>query len=443
MQPRLTCCDVDAYTVLVASARFSAVLGALVLSLLSEPADAGGIMIYEAGQEGAGLSNAGAAVLATDPSILMTNPAGMTQLKGTQVNANAQVILGAMSFSRDGANDFDGGNGGNPLEYLPGSSLFITHQINDRASIGFGMYGNFGLAVDYDDDWAGRYFTQESALLGISLQPTFAYKVTDALSVGIGPRFVYGYFRTEVAVNNNPFGLLDTADGQLRYKDTDWGTGVNVGLYYQLNERTQLGLGYTSKVKLEFSDSPELKRITNPVLNFALNRLDVDNLDLDMNIPQTVTASASYELSPTWKLLGTLGWQDWSEFASIGVQVDSNAGGTSRSVDRQYKDTWHLSVGAQNQISSRLRWNLGVAYDSSAVDDSDRTVDVPMGDAWRFATGINYALDKNVDVHLNYTLIWMGDMSTQQTKSSNGQSVSGEYRDAALHVIGSGVVWRF
>jgi len=413
------------------------------LVAISGSAWGGGIMVYEAGQEGAGLANAGAAVLATDPSILMTNPAGITQLKGTQVNANAQVILGAMSFSRDADNDFDGGNGGNPLEYLPGSSLFITHEINDRASVGFGMYGNFGLAVDYDDDWAGRYFTQESALIGISLQPTFAYKVTDALSVGIGPRFVYGYFRTEVAVNNNPFGLLDTPDGQLRYKDTDWGTGINAGLHYQLNERTQLGLAYTSNVKLEFSDSPELKHITNPVLNFALNRLDVDNLDLDMNIPQTVTASASYELSPTWKLLGSLGWQDWSEFASIGVQVDSSAGGTSRTVDRQYQDTWHLSIGAQNQVNSRLRWNLGLAYDCSAVDDSDRTVDVPMNDAWRVATGINYALSKDLDLHASYTLIWMGEMSTQQTKNSNGQSVSGEYRDAALHVIGGGMVWRF
>jgi long-chain fatty acid transport protein len=75
-----------------------------------------------------------------------------------------------------------------------------------------------------------------------------------------------------VAVNNNPFGLLDIPDGQLRYKDTAWGTGFNVGLLYQLNERTQLGLAYTSKVKLEFSNSPQLKHITNPGLNAALNR---------------------------------------------------------------------------------------------------------------------------------------------------------------------------
>ncbi|MDV3163140.1 MAG: outer membrane protein transport protein, partial [Candidatus Phytoplasma australasiaticum] len=63
-------------------------------TLLCGSASAGGILIYEAGQEGNGLANAGAAALAVDPSVLMSNPAGITQLSGTQVSANAQVILG-------------------------------------------------------------------------------------------------------------------------------------------------------------------------------------------------------------------------------------------------------------------------------------------------------------------------------------------------------------
>jgi long-chain fatty acid transport protein len=57
--------------------------------------------------------------------------------------------------------------------------------------------------------------------------------------------------------------------------------------------------------------------------------------------------------------------------------------------------------------------NIGVAYDSSAVDDKDRTVDNPMG-----------------------------DMDVQQTKSRSGGTVSGGY-SAALHVVGGGAVWRF
>ena len=189
------------------SLRLTALTCALLLPGAS--AWAGGILIYEAGQEGNGLANAGSAALAKDPSVLMNNPAGLTQLRGTQVSANAQVILGDLRFSRDSNNQFDGNEGGNALQYLPGASLFISHQLDDRAAIGFGMYGNFGLALDYDDDWAGRYFTQEAAIIGVSFQPTLAYKFTDDLSVGVGPRIMYGYYRTEMAVNNNLLGLRD------------------------------------------------------------------------------------------------------------------------------------------------------------------------------------------------------------------------------------------
>lgn len=413
------------------------------LVLASSHVVAGGIFIYEAGQEGNGLANAGSAALAKDPSVLMSNPAGLTQLKGTQISANAQVILGDIKFSRDANNQFDGNEGGNALQYLPGASLFISHQIDDRSAIGFGMYGNFGLALDYDDDWAGRYFTQEAAIIGVSFQPTLAYKFTDDLSIGVGPRIMLGYYRTEMAINNNLLGVLDRPDGQLEYKDTDVGTGVNLGLLYQLSPRTAVGLAYTSKVKLEFEDSPHLRNITNPIINAGLNRLDVDSLELDLNVPQTVTASIAHDLDEQWKLLGSLGWQDWSDFGDVGVDVDANGGGVSRTVDRKYKDTWHASVGAMYQATRQVRWSVGVGYDSAAVDDKDRTVDNPMGETWRLATGVNYQVEEGLDVHLAYTLVWLGDMDVDQTKSRSGNTLSGTYKNSALHIVGGGATWRF
>ncbi|QRY77738.1 transporter [Pseudomonas sp. PDNC002] len=413
------------------------------LGALAQSANAGGIFIYEAGQEGNGLANSGAAALANDPSVLMSNPAGIAELKGTQISANAQVILGDIRFSRDSDNQFDGNEGGNALQWLPGASLFISHQLDERSAIGFGMYGNFGLALNYDDDWAGRYFTQEAALMSVSFQPTIAHQFTDQLSVGIGPRIIYGYYRNEMAINNNLLGLADRPDGQLEYKDTDVGTGVNLGLLYKLDERTQIGLAYTSKVKLEFKDSPEVRDVSNPIINAALRRLDVDSLELDMNVPQTVLFSVAHQLDPQWKLLGSLGWQDWSDFGQIGVEVDANAGGVNRTVERQYKDTWHASIGAQYQANPRLRWSMGLGYDSSAVDDKDRTVDNPMGEAWRLATGVNYALDEGLDLHLAYTLVWLGDMEDQQTKARSGETLSGTYRNSALHILAGGATWRF
>ncbi|NWL80587.1 aromatic hydrocarbon degradation protein [Pseudomonas taiwanensis] len=413
------------------------------LGLLGNQAHAGGILIYEAGQESAGLANAGSAALATDPSVLMSNPAGIAELKGTQISANGQLILGHLRFSRDANNQFDGNEGGNSLEWLPGASLFVSHQVGEDSAIGFGTYGNFGLALDYDDDWAGRYFSQEAAVIGVSFQPTVAHQFTDQLSVGVGPRIVYGYYRTEVAINNNLLGLRDNPDGQLEYKDTDVGTGVNLGLLYKLDERTKVGLAYTSKVKLEFEDSPNVRKVSNPIINAALRRLDVDSLELDMNIPQTVLLSVAHQLDTQWTLLGSLGWQDWSEFGDIGVEVDADAGNVDRTVDRQYKDTWHASVGAQYQATRQLRWSMGVGYDSSAVDDEDRTVDNPMGEAWRFATGVNYQVEEGLDLHLAYTLVWLGDMDVDQTKRRSGTTLSGSYDNAALHIIGGGATWRF
>lgn len=400
-------------------------------------------MIYEAGQEGMGLANAGSAALASDPSVLMSNPAGIAQLKGTQVTANAQVILGDIRFSRDANNQFDGNEGGNALQWLPGASVFVSQQIDERSAIGFGMYGNFGLALNYDDDWAGRYFSQETAIIGVSFQPTIAHQFTDDLTVGIGPRIVYGYYRTEMAINNNLLGLRDNPDGQLEYKDTDVGVGVNLGLLYRLSDSTQVGLAYTSKVKLEFEDSPDVSKVSNPIINAALNRLDVSSLELDVNIPQTATLSIAHQFDPQWKLLGSLGWQDWSEFGEVGVDVDANAGGVSRTVDRQYKDTWHASVGAQYQATRQWRWSLGLGYDSSAVDDKDRTVDNPMAENWRLATGVNYQVEEDLDLHLAYTLVWLGDMDIEQTKSRSGETLSGTYHNAALHIIGGGATWRF
>lgn len=407
-------------------------------------ASAGGIMVYEVGQEGSGLANAGAAVLTTDPSILMNNPAGLTELKGTQVNANGQMMLGDIKFSRDSDNQFAGNEGGNALKYFPSGSVFISHQVNDRASIGFGMIGNFGMAANYDDDWAGRYFTQKSSIIGVGFQPTISYKLTDDLSVGIGPRFMYGRFVTHVAIDNNPLGIANTDDGQLKYKDGDWGVGVSTGLLYNLNDTTKLGLSYVSKIKLKFEDSPELNDVNNPLLNAALQRISADQLKAEMNVPQYALASISHQLNPQWTLLGSLGWQDWSDFGKIGIEIDGGQNGSvSRHVDRQYKDTWHASIGAQNQITEKLRINMGVGYDSSSVDDKYRTVDVPTDVAWRFATGLNYKIDESMSVNLNYTLVWMGDMSVEQSKGRTGETLSGTYKNAAIHILGGGATWRF
>ena len=87
-----------------------------------------------------------------------------------------------------------------------------------------------------------------------------------------------------------------------------------------------------------------------------------------------------------------------------------------------------------------------MAYDSSAVSDSKRSWALPMGDAWRLGTGLTYALSKETDLNVSYSLIWMGDMPVSQTKSqpaSDPAQVSGSFDNAWIQAVSSSMTWRF
>jgi len=410
-----------------------------LLALCCQQAEAGGLMLYEIGTDSTGLANAGAAARAQGPSTIASNPAGMSYLPGTQITAGLQVLYGDLSFDRDSNTNVPGSGSGNALDPIPGGSFFVTHQLDDHWSVGFGQYGDFGLAENYDNNWSGRYFAQNASVLGVSMVPSVAYRFNDQWSVGIGVKAMYGMLKADTAIDRSPFGLTDRSDGQFKYRDNDWGFGANVGVIYAPQPGTRLGLTYTSKVDLNFEDKLDVKG-DGPLLR----RLDNANTQLDMTVPQTVTLSLFQQLDRQWALLASVNWQDWSEFGQVGVQVDTTANNAqSTTIDANYKDTWHLSLGAQYQATRQLLWNVGVAYDSSAVSDSNRTVTVPMAESWRLATGATYALNKDTDVNVSWAMVWLGDMPVDQSKTVSGDRISGQFDNAWIQAVTGNMTWRF
>ena len=197
--------------------------------------------------------------------------------------------------------------------------------------------------------------------------------------------------------------------------------------------------GLHSKVDLEFENGLDVKG-DGP----ALNRLEGLNTQLDMTVPQTATLSLFQQLDPQWALLASVNWQDWSEFGDIAVQVDTTAfGAQSTTVDAHFKDTWQLALGAQYQATPQLLWNVGVAYDSSAVSDANRIFTVPMGESWRIAAGATYALNKVTDINVSWAMVWLGDMPVDQTRSTSGIRTSGQFDNAWIQAVTGNMTWRF
>lgn len=407
---------------------------------------AGGLMLYEIGTDNLGLANAGAAARAQGPSTLASNVAGIAWLPGTQVSAGAQVLHGHLEFATDGATNVAGADGGNAMEWAPGGSLFVSRELGEGWSAGFASYGDFGLSLDYEDDWSGRYFLQNGEILGMSLMPALAYRANEQWSFGLGVRAFYAALDSQLAIDNEPFGLLERPDGRLTYSDHDWGYGANLGVIYAPVPGTRLGLSYTSEIDIELEDGLDLEGV-GPVATTLLSDRGLLGADtrLDMRVPQTLTLSLYQQLDPRWALLASLNWQDWSRFGEVGIELDSNRP-RSATLEANYRDTWHLSLGTQFRFAPQWLWSAGVGFDSSSVDDDDRSLAVPMAESWRFGTGLTYSLDGHTDLNLSYELVWLGDMAVRQEKplpAGEPKQVSGEFDDAWIQALSGSVTWRF
>ncbi len=160
----------------------AAVLAAL--GSVCAPALAGGIILYEVGSADVGLASAGYGARAQDASTVLTNPAGLTRLDGTQVLAAGQLLWGNVKFSvgsgtSSALGSGDGGYMVGQNGWFLGGGAFASYTASPDLKLGMALTGNFGMPLNYDDGWVGRYYVQKATLLGLSFMPTVAYKVSD------------------------------------------------------------------------------------------------------------------------------------------------------------------------------------------------------------------------------------------------------------------------
>ncbi len=420
--------------------RHTCLKSALISGLASLPlAHAGGLILYEIATPDVGLAAAGYAARAQDASTVFTNPAGMSRIESAQFQGGLQLTYGNVEFSKNAADTGpllrNDGDGGNAVGALPAASFFFVQPLSEKLAVGFGTLSYFGLVEDFDDDWAGRYYIQDGTLLGMSLLPSVSWKVTEWLSVGAGLNAMFGYFDTEVAVRT---GVL-SPDGQLRLHDETWGFGANVGLLFEPAAGTRVGLTYLSPVDLDFETTPEFSNL-GPLGGLPIFTTP-PGLDLGVTVPQAVMLSGYRELSQRWALLANVGWQNWHQFGKVDVGVDS-ANPTSLNQELNYQDTWHGAVGAQFRPSQDWTLSGGIAYDTSAVEDENRTLSLPVGENFRIGVGAQWQLSRKLRLGAAYEFLWAGDMTVVQDSIYRGR-ISGAFEESWFSFAALNLVWEF
>ena len=169
---------------------------------IGAPAMAAGFWIYEMGTPDLGTASAGRAASAKDAATVFGNPAGMTSLDRSQLLVGTQLIVGDVHFNRGSGTTVAGGNGGNASGAIPGASFYYAHSVTPDFKLGFWNGSYMGGALQYEDNWSGRYYVQKIEWLTLGAGINGAYKVNDWLSIGGGPFALYSDLEQRVALNN-------------------------------------------------------------------------------------------------------------------------------------------------------------------------------------------------------------------------------------------------
>ena len=355
----------------------------IYLSLFCSPlAQASALYFYEIGTEDTALAGAGQAARAQDASTIVTNPAGMTRLPDHMFTGGLQAMDGDVSYTLE--DETGRKSPGDIMRFFPNASAFYAQKVNDDLYAGIGLYGNFGLGIDFGN-WSGDRLIKKSTMVAMTLSPSLAYKLSDRVSVGGSVNVNYGFLSLTRNVDGN----------DEKEKDHDWAMSYRLGLLMELTDQTRAGIAWTSKTEYDFDIDGKARFPNLPNVEYDLP------ISAQVRAPQQIMLSLVHDINKQWSVMGDLGWQDWSQFGApqitvVGQEVDKSS---------RLKDSWHTALGVQFRPTEQWRLNAGVAFDSTVYNSqSDVALTLPTGDEWRFATGAQYQItpQSNIGAAVSY-----------------------------------------
>lgn len=366
------------------STRLAGISGLICIGYIATPAWAAGFLVRENSAEAVATSYAGNGSRATGPDTVFANPAGMTQLQGVEMEGGAAVILPSSTFSgvaRQGGVPIAGDAGGDSGRTALVPDLYGAARLNDDLAVGVAITTPFGNVNEYDSNWYGRYLGTRAAAVSLDINPAFAWRITDILSVGAG--ISAQYLKLDITSAIDQAAILGAAvpDAFYRFKAHDWSVGFNGGLLANFGD-TRLGLTYRSAVDHNIQGTLDFSGAT-PLLGFINGPASART-----RLPATTGVSITNGITSDLALSADAQFSQWSSFKDVTIQ---SANPPFVNVER-YRDSWMVALGATYRIDERWSLKAGVAYDETPVTSLYRSVVLPDTDRYLLGLGTEVKL---------------------------------------------------
>lgn len=417
-------------------------LAGLAVMAFGLPVLAGGYQLNDYSVTGLGRAYAGQGIMGDDYSAIAFNPAGMAAVKRSGVQAGLTMInikadVDSLDSRHPGAHE-------KMNFWAPIPQVFGQYNVNDRLSLGLGVYAPFGLKTQYKADWYGADTAILSKLDIIDINLAASYKVTPQWTVGAGviARYIYGHMTNS---------LSSTMGGGTSDFELDGWTKTGLfGVMYEPTENTRFGLSYrlrsTQQVKGDH-------KIQNNTLGFSETATGWASPAL----PETLTLSA-YHRYKKFGFSGTARWTHWSQsFKKFTMRSDSrlftlisstpvlsSATGISnheKTSYYRYGNTWTLTAGLDYYYNENWTFRCGTGWDESPTHSNDtRTIRIPDNDRFWLSAGASY-MQKNWQVDVGYGHMFGRTGKALETSDPSATKV--KYKNLQSYLFGLQVQYKF
>ena len=347
---------------------------------------------------------------ADDASAIYYNPAGLTQIKGTEFTS------GLMADFPD--SHLKGGGPGTTMNTeatLPHMYLATDFGVtNSPYRFGLGFTVPFGNMANFPRSGPFRYLVTSASLAVYDITPTFAFQVNDHLSLGLGVDIYLGDTRLNRQVSFAPF-----PDGRIHFGGKGDAAGVTAGLMYKITPQHTIGFLYRSPFNIDFQGNGKL---VTPIGN------QQKPADATIEFPQFIKGGYAFRPIPQWKLEADIEWINWDTLNTVTLHAPgSSFNGTA--IPFNWKDSWYYEFGTEYQIDDHWVVRGGYIFSVNTVPTSTFGPSVPDSNRHVFSIGVGHSTKR-----MCVDLVYQYSLSVDRTVN-NGTAADGTWQSDSQAVM--------
>lgn len=395
---------------------------AVAVALVSTQAWSAGFQLNEFSASGLGRAYSGEGAIADDAGNASRNPALIMMFDRPEFSIGAVFIDPDVNITGKSPNTGKSTNADNiaPTAWVP--NMHFVMPINEQFGWGASVTSNYGLATEFNDNYAAGPFGGTTDLQTVNLNLSGAYRLNSSWSFGLGFDAVYAKAKIErtagdISTFANSIGAgalvgVPSTDSQIAHlKGDEWGYGWNAGILYELDKNNRWGLTYRSEVKIDF-DGDYRSSITsagNAILPgyvsglpFGTNGATVPGA-LTLNLPEMWEISGYNRIAPQWAIHYSMAYTSWSQFQEL--KATGSNGQELFYKDESFKDAYRIALGTTYYYDKNWTFRTGIAFDDSPVPANHRSISIPDQDRFWLSAGTTYAF--NDDASLDFGASYM------------------------------------